>query len=42
LEIDRTTFWRRCERAHVLLLDLMNAAAAGLLDDESNHQSPVE
>ena len=34
--VDRTTFWRRCERAHVLLLELMNLAAADLLNDENS------
>jgi DNA-directed RNA polymerase specialized sigma24 family protein len=30
LKIDRTTFWRRCERAYPRLLEMMNLAAAGL------------
>lgn len=30
LQIDRTTFWRRCQAAYPKLLELMNLAAAGL------------
>lgn len=34
LGVDRTTLWRRCERAYPRLLELMNLAAAGLPLDE--------
>lgn len=36
LSIDRTTLWRRCERAYPLLLELMNLSAAGLPFDTCN------
>ena len=34
LEIDRTSFWRRCERAYQLLLGMFNDAGAGLPIEE--------